>query len=722
MKNITAVMSIVMLCMSLFVKCSMPSDAPAPSWRNAIDIPLANLRFELAELLDNDKIIDPDSSSVGDTMTLRIDQRDSATIERQIVNLQKNTLEQKIGSIEIRNSDDVDVGFNLPYTSVVPVPADVPLDQTKPAKVKRVYRVIIDSSSPDIEVHIYNNFRELPVSDIQFRIIDNGMIIGSGTVPYINPMDSATVMTSLAGKQLDSLIDISLTATIKGGVGRNSQPDDSIGLRFNLDGQKIAAAEISDSLLNLSKRYTKQLELSDTLEVSYIDFDTTEFSFSFSSPAELRLNLVAELLNLWDISFAEQRGIQSENTIGIISASDSLRYYQGVIFDDTIVVQSANAGQTGKIRFNSSRLLCRWDNVTQRSVGDYVYRTAIIPRGARVSFNKNDVFRFEMTPLRFPFVALRGTLRQPLSDTIDGKSITLNLPIDAGTLLEKVRGKLLFSNFTASVALKIMLPGNSWVDSARMKIAVGIPDAPSNRTVGEALFRGRSDTLSDSLILNLTSILNQFPDSLRVEGNFGIPAGTQLLIHNKRDASGNYSNLLSLHAAVVLKADLPLVWSVSDSIAALLDNSTFEVPEDLSFLGKTGDACVKVNVDVLNQTNLQAVLYAIGAPKEYKNELFSLSEDDIGPSVLRTASGKHFFQLFGDRGIVLPGRGQKFQDQIGMEAEDTKKFFSSDTCYIRWRLTLHKKSADALHDTDYVSIRSSIHVSGTVNADSLWGL
>jgi hypothetical protein len=721
MKKAVIVHFIIFSIPILLVTCSMPSDSPAPSWRSAVDLPLSNLRFIVADYLNNDKIIDPDSASNGDTMTLRIDQSDSAVIEKQIVNLKKNTLEQKIGAIEIRNSSDVEVGFGFPFSGSVPVAGDVPLSATKPAQIKRVYKVLFDSSTPKLPVHIYNNSKELPVSNLHFSIINEGTVVAAGDVASLNPMDSAAVDVSLAGKGMDSLIDISLSTTINGGPGRNSQPNDSISLRFNLDGQKIAAATISDSLLKFSKEYTKQLEMSDTLEISYIDFDTTELSFAFSSPTNLQLGLQAELRHLWDISFADQRGIQSERNLGTISKADSLRYYRGIIFNDTITAQQSNGSQTGAIRFNTSRMLCRWDTVAKSSVGDYVYHTTIIPRGAKVSFHKDSMFKFEMTPLRFPFVSLKGTLRQPLSDTIDGKSMALNLPIEAGTLLDKVRGKLLFSSFSANGFLQIMLPPKSWIDSAKARITVGIPDSSSHRTSEEAAFTGRSDTLKDTLHYDLTSLLNQFPDSLRVEGDFRVPAGTELLIHNKRDAGGRYSNSLSMRASVIIRASLPFVWSVRDTVVALLDNSTFKVREQLKIAGKMNDASIMLNMAVTNQTNLQATLYALGAPKEFKNDLFSLTEESVDPSILATAKGQHFFQLLGDEGIVIPARGDEYRTQIGMGPSDTKKFLSSDTCYFRWRLRLPKKSADALHDTDYVAIRSSIHVSGIMNADSLWG-
>jgi hypothetical protein len=720
MKNVALNSSNIGGLVLLLFSCSMPPDSPAPSWRTAIDLPLADLRFDIADLINSDNIIDPDSTTPGDTMTLSIDQSDSAIIEKRMVNLEKNTLEEEIGAIEIRNSDDVDVGFRFPFSGSVPVPVDVPMSETKPAEVKRLHWAVFDSASPELAVHIYNKSKELPVSDLHFSIINNGEVIGSGYVPDLAPMDSAMVNTSFAGKRIDSIIDVSLSATIDGAAGRASQDNDSITLRFNIDGQKIAAAAISDSLLNFSETYSKQFEMSDTMEISYIDFDTTELSFAFSSPVDLQLALVAELRHLWDVSFASQRGIESEGSLGEISSSDSARYYNGAIFSDTINAQPSLANQTGTIRFNTSRLLCRWDTTGKYSTGDYVYHATIIPRGAKVTFVKTDIFKFEMTPIRFPFVSLKGTLREPLSDSIEGKTTALNFPFDAGSLKEKMRGKFLFSNFATSVFLQVVLPPKSWLDTAKARVTIGIPGSPSSDSSINSLITGRDDTLHDTVGYDLTSLLNQFPDSLRVHGDIHIPAGTQLLIHNKRDASGRYSNTLSISVSVFIKANLPLIWSVRDTVVALLDNSTFKVPEELTIAGKMNEAAVMLNCAIENKTNLQATLYALGAPKEYKNELFSLTETEVASSIFNTNTGGHFFQLLGEDGIVIPVRGEEYHTQIGMKASDTKMFLGSDTCYFRWRLMLPRKNADALHDTDFVAIRSSIHVSGVLNADSLW--
>jgi hypothetical protein len=109
----------------------------------------------------------------------------------------------------------------------------------------------------------------------------------------------------------------------------------------------------------------------------------------------------------------------------------------------------------------------------------------------------------------------------------------------------------------------------------------------------------------------------------------------------------------------------------------------------------------------------------------YLDTMGLLTTNDVA-NIIATpgmAASLGFVSLLGDTGILIPPRGDTVFNSVVLDDAQLTTLLSEDTCGMRWQYALLPFEpvpfADALIDTDFIEIKSWLHIEGTQNMDSL---
>lgn len=716
------------------VQCSMPTDTKETIWRTQITLPVDFTVYSLASqmkegfkgftVLGADDRAKPDDSLVlalHDTMDMNFD--------RHLFDLDSAYIKEKLGTSTIKNSTPVVAPMILNFIGTAT--SDTPFTDTSTQTLKNIYYSEFDSSCPLLPVAVTNVSGTVALDSLTVGIVDNGARVTSGFIATLAPGATDTAYMPIAGKALDSVIQVDASGLIRGN-GAVVAATDGLVVEFSLDAMVVSKATILDSLLDFSHIYEKEMALSDTFNIDYIDFDTTIIAYTITTTAPITMQVEGELRDLWNSSFCKQNGIvKRANIAPKVTAQDSAdpTHYRGKITTDTMSTTGA-LHQTGRLSFGTARLLAQWDTVTNRSLGYYQFTATIIPTGERVTISKDDRFEADLNPVKFPFVALNGTFQYAVVKTGEPFAVETALPFKS-SITDSLRGNFQFISATAPLSITMNMADSSHIDSVEVSVTVTDPRAntasPCSSFIG---IRKLTNNTRETATIDLTDLINGFPDSLIFSLRSAFPAGSRLFLTNAPDpVTGEYPNNLLLGAHTVAAARIPLDWKLANTAVVILEDSKVVLDSALKDVKILRDRELSLILRIENRSNLSGVLYAIAAADNFGKELLALPDSEVDPSICSTEDGQDFVNLLGNDGIGIPfsdttdtiGSLITISDKsmISFDEPAIDKIFRATELHIRWKLVLPKKNAQVMRNSDKISISSSLHIQGNMTAHTL---
>jgi hypothetical protein len=718
------------LTLALFtVMCSMPSDTKETAWRTQITLPIGVTDFSLAKLMtagfNNFDVLGASGSArPGDTLIVAANDSMTMNFNQQVFNLDSAYLKERLGTSTIQTTDTVVAPMTLNVDGKVDVAT--PFHATSTQTLKNIFYAEFDSTSPLLPVQVTNTSATVILDNLTIGIMDNGRLVTNGQIATLSPGASETIAMPIAGKSLDSIIMIDAGGTIRGN-GATVSSDNGLLVKFSLDRMVVSKATILDSLLNFTHRYEKALSLSDTFNIEYVDFDTAIIEYNIMTTASITLRVEGELRDLWDISFCKQKNITTVAAIAPnVTSADSAnpRRYLGRIIADTLG-RSGLPQQRGRLSFGSSRLFAKWDTTTNKSMGDYKFTATIIPTGRRVTIAKDDRFEADMQPVRFPFVALSGVFQYEMRKRGEPFGVQTSLGWKQ-SIVDSLRGKLQFKSATAPLSLHMIMADSSRIDSVLIAVVINDPQAASTPPCTSLIgIRNMTNNTAKTAVIDLTELINGFPDSLVFSLSSSFPAGSRLFLTNERDPiSGEYPNSLLLGVNSVVAARIPLDWKFSSTAVVILEDSRVEMNSSLKDFTFMRDREIGLILRVKNESPLAGVLYGIAAADADGKALLSLPDDQVDPAICATEGGKRFVNLLGNSGVCIPKRDPtdsaatiisiSAKSMITFDDQAIDKLFGANVLHVRWKLVLPMKDGEALRNGDKISISSSFNIKGTM--------
>ncbi|MFP4164544.1 MAG: hypothetical protein ACLFVE_11225 [Chitinispirillaceae bacterium] len=737
----SAVVSVACMGLGLLIYCINPADKDPLKWRSALEVPI-NHKLVFGEelpglfpldstmrILNVDSTYYDDSSHlsedtvVGNTVAFSVKQQDSLELVVSEENFGDKRISHKMGPIAL--SGIADVSQSIPLAGNFPSgPLAIPQQDID---VTDIYSIEFTDDSDPLSITVSNS-SNVDLSDFEVDIAG----FGSGQVADLAAGASADITIASAGNTLNVPLSVSVSASTESSGSFDAGSE--LQLSISLDGMTASEVDLENTVLeDLEKHFRVAYELSDTIEMKYVDFQGGRFFYRVENYTDIDFKGVGYHQHLWATLYCMENGIRSKDDLADVSPGeqDSITHFDGRIPAKRGDELEANANQNS-IHFeravNTSRLFTEWNDSLDKSVSymDYhVYPDVSVKKRITISEDDSLVFSIESDGLQFR--EFYGVIREEIVRGNDTQHVPIDFPWPEQNK-EKMRGKFIFEDVEARINVSPVLYQHTQIDTFVTQITMFDPQDPNTTAETTAEFVDVKNDTSYTRILDITNVTNRFPDSITVVSRSSLPVGTPMLVVNDLQSSDPefYTHIgrttIRTDAHYIMNASFD--WAIADSFTMDLGTDTFAMFDQMRIVNKMDERRAEFNMYMWNNTNLYLRLYALVAPKDKMGELASLSIDDAYEMVTQEgdADDAGFVNLLGTGGVYLPKRSpaDSVYNSVVLEEEQIEKIVSSDTCSWRWQIRfLQKEPHEALSDTDYVDIKSWFRVEGTNNSDSL---
>jgi hypothetical protein len=736
----------------LLWQCANPSNKPPLRWQTTYDVPLTNDSFFLAQQMTNlfsqingqkidvlgsgrspkdtgiyydtanPRVLLPDTGQFralgyGDTAVFSILQDDTISYDVHQDSMKSQDFHPRIGPILLSN---------VPTYSATIAPAAGSFNQAVTLPLHGITTVTFDPTSPAMTVTVTNN------SSATITGLTIGMFGGTQQVASLAPNSSAPVTVPVAGQ---SIAGGMLPITV---LGSASAPA-SLTISFNANGLLASYAQVMDSLVPFSTQVINDYNLTDTLNVDYIDILTGAFVYAFHNYTQIPMQINIIQLNLWQSSYCVQDSLISLATLTTANAGglDSSFYFGQLTSQPQVIASGGAVADSLRSNLSGLRLFPVWNpniGTSGESVSRVVYTvTNVPPTGKTVTINAGDSMLFTIRAPHFKFQEMTGTVVLPYVRTGDTAKVAVPFPWNSASK-DSLRGNLILNKVWADLFLQPNLPDSTILTPRRAMIdTIGIVYSifnPLNPSVhvdsSSTLHNVVNDTVYRLKPTDIGSIINQYPDSMYITVGVTVPAGTYLRAINEltQPTQPNYNLYMGqmfLKADITARMNAVLTWQVNNSTSLDLGTGRFKVPKATRYITKMDGLQATVHMTTLNRSNVYLNLYALMAPKAHMNALDSLPLDSvwayIGNSAMAQSAG--YINLLGTSGVPIPQRDSTVTDSVALSEWQIDSLLQGDSAGWRWEARFMPMGSDALSDTDFIKIKSYMHLVGNNNMDSL---
>ncbi len=710
------------------MQCANPVDDPPLRFRTKMEIPVSNERFLLGEEFDNlftfedldilnvldryysDPLkLQPDTIK-GDTVVFSVANADSSEFESRQEAFGDKEYHVTLGTLTVSGAAE--------QRDTLPLPASSGVYSTAiPVTLDSVYEIRFAAAADNKLSVRLTNLGTIPINNVSFGI--GG--VDTVTVGTIDAGSGEIAELNVSGKTVYHTVVLFLSCSKDGTAGQ------SVAINFSVNGLKADYLSVKDHLVNFSVEFVNPYELTDTIDVDYIDIGNGFFLYKLMNYTGLDLFVQGIHEHLWLTSFTELRGITRYEDLKGLSHDDSLRGFFGDFTKSVSIAEAHKEQAYGEGNLSSCRLFPEWDETSKKSVTKVRYFISPgKPTGKTVTITSADSLRFTIQTIDFKFREMQGVLTENYERQSDTQKVAINLPWN-NSVKDSLRGKFILKKVWGDVIIGTEMPERAFLDTLRLKF---IAFAPESVSVKDSLSTALTNVTKDSTFfrsIDITDVANVYSDSVAVAVKVYIPKGTRIRAVNDINvhdsAYSKYIGRMIIHVKTQYRLNAKLDWEVLSHVNMDLGTSKFKVPEALRFFSKLDERRAVFKMWLRNNSNLNLSLFSLAAPDNLMDTLDSLTMNEVYEMLKNPdlAVGKGYVNLLGNTGISVPKRDTTFEqyNEILLNDQQIKTLFSADSLNFRWWVMFRPQERDALTDTDYIDIKSRFGIEGINNTDSL---
>jgi hypothetical protein len=671
----------------------------------------------------------------GDTVVLSLPRTDSNAYPVAEDAMEDKFFHPSIGLITISGAplfvDTLPVAAGGP---VGPVAYNMPLDSL-------VDLVIFDPSSPPLPVKV-TNLTGATVTNLALTIFDSTRTTTLGPFGIDTLYFPTHAWNVLYGRDTGNAIG-------GGVVGMQigyANADAATQLQFSVDPNGLVAGEITAQysvIGSFQKSYTNDYELTDTLDVKYIDLSDGMFMYVLYNYTNIDLGVDAEQLHLWNKQPCVARGVDSAAAINgkfnhddsCIGGGSCMGYYRGKLTSGFTDINKGDSLAISATNLAADRLFPLWNDSIKKSVSRVVYTIRTrqpFPYNKLINIKSTDSLLFVIRAPSVHFWEMSGVVTQEYVRGGETAVLDVSFPFNKESI-QSLRDNFKLSQVLADIYLiprlpdsEALLPRRAFLGNMRVEYVMYNPAVPSVTVSDTADF---TNIINNRLLrqeTDITPIMNTWPESLYITSTIRVPVGTWVrALNEQKDVDADYTlymGRMNIGALTLVRANLMFGWRVWPDTAKLdLGYGTFPVPGDLKSFNRLENPLVSINMNVFNNTNLYMYLHGLVAPQPRMQALRSMPRDTVRKLISDTASAhqRGYISLLGPRGVRIPARGTKDSSNIILQKWEIDTMAKYDTCGWRWEASFIPMAADTLRDTDYVFVQSWLHLEGINDMDSL---
>jgi hypothetical protein len=777
--NAAAKMTPVFLALAMF--CSSPTDKDV-KWRSSVDFPLtANKKFFLGAMMDTlffnhkkvqttvtidttkhppDTTIDttmmiinaypiydtikhpgqPDSiRTLPDTVQFGFPTRDTATDTITEDSLADKYYSDIFGPIPLSGAPATVMSISLP-AGTYPGGAAVPV-VPPPLKLKWIYHLELRDTAQFVNVTLTNN------SSANFSQVSLTLgTLGTATFANLNANSSATAQYSARAKIVDSIITVTASFTPSGLTTIAAGNTISASLAFDsLYANKVI---VLDSMLaGYQRTFTNEYNLTDTVDVNYIDISKGFFNYYVTNHTNVQMQIAVTHRNLWRTDFCQGHlpPLITVNDLVSLSLGDSDIAYGGEVTPHTARVDfpAGQVSRFSKSNISGYRMFPEWNPVTKKSVTKVNYFVFVQVNDKPVTLSAGDSLEFVIKTTSFKFSEMYGRSKEPYHRTSDISSIPVKLPWSKA-VTDSLRNNFVLTKVLAEVGTRMAIPTGAFIDTVKVVYEISSAINPAIKCTDSAVL---THVMRDSLYhrpIDITPVVNNYPDSVKVKVSLSIPVGTTIkAVNDLTDATDpaypKYIGRMVIHGQVDYNLVAPLCWTVAHMTVMDLGGTKVNMKDassKLDFFTRMDSLNASLNIKVTNSTNVYLRLFALAvADPGTKADSLRLDAlvDTLNPAYINTNQFTDlinnptagYINLLGNNGLLIPPRDSMYENTIALKDPQLGQLLNAKTLGLRWQVRflpqpVGGKAPDAMSNTDWMKLNSWIHIDGINSIDKLF--
>lgn len=394
---------------ALFFQCSNPANEAPVRWGSKVVVPVTNESFVIGEQLDkmfsfdsmdilnvlqryygDPSKLQPDTI-IGDTVAFSVPKVDSSKFESHQEAFLDKEFHVTLGPIPLAGA---------PVQSALPLPNRAGVFSVSHAvPLENVYRIVFyDTSSNILKVSLTNNALSA-LTGVSFGIVGVDTVL----VGMIESGATGEANLNVSGKTITGLAVVVIRGRALDGAGK------SLGVTFSLSGLLGEQVKVDDHLIQFSEKFSNSYELTDTINIDYIDIEYGFFHYSITNFTGLDLRVQGVHNHLWAMPFCVKNGFEQLEAMGGLTAEDSLGFLGNITPAQTF--SPSGAMQTfSTANLSGSRLFPEWSDSLKKSVTNVTYYVSSgTPKGDTVTLSARDSLLFTIRTTAFIFKELLGT-------------------------------------------------------------------------------------------------------------------------------------------------------------------------------------------------------------------------------------------------------------------------------------------------------------------------
>jgi hypothetical protein len=234
----------------------------------------------------------------------------------------------------------------------------------------------------------------------------------------------------------------------------------------------------------------------------------------------------------------------------------------------------------------------------------------------------------------------------------------------------------------------------------------------------------KRDTAYNRMI-NITNVVDSFPDSVKILTHVTVPAGTRIRAINDMNVNDKSVGTMTVKTYVDYKLNAYFDWNIAKMTTMDLGADTFTIEEKgVRAFRRMSDKSFSFGLRVLDSSNVNIRLLALFAPDSLQTRLYvdSLSTNEVNDLVSDNtgkAEAAGYVNLLGSQGVYIPQRGSVVNDSIALNDKQIARILGTHHGSMRWLLRFMPSGRDSLTNADFIKINSWIHLEGVNNMDSV---
>jgi len=741
---------------ALMLFCSSPTDQSL-KWHTALEIPISSQKFFADSLMgwftldSNTRIIGSgDTSKLIDTLAYSTTQKDSIAMTYKAENLSDKVFHANVGPIPLTGL--------APKTALIPlgplvVTTDIPLPTvTDTLFIPDVRKLTFDNGSVPLQIQLTNTTPST-IKNITFSILG---FVTTTNVGNLAPGDSTTFSYPVGGYGVvpvanhdSSFMLLQMTGTIAGtGSPVTITAGQGLSCRMSFAGMTLGDAIVKNSLISFSQTFTNHYKITDSVDLDYVDITTGAFEYILNNGTGTPFMVHEVHEDLWDQTFCKKQSpplqtitdltnFLSSKSSAALHSDTVVNFKGGVTTNVGTLVYGRQIADLSLSSINLTRLFLKWDSTLSNSVTtvNYILQsepTSLYTGWDTISSMDSIVFTIKSDSIQFHQMA--GTVVHAFEKSSDTTKKAIPFMWTKASK-DSLRGKFLLSSVKTAVNISIDLPDTAMIEA--FVLTLTIKDSAHTRTKIDTLKNVvRNKVFHD--IIDITQIVDDFPDSVSMYMHAEVPVGVRLIVVNNFQSMGNTGAML-LNGIVDDQMIAKLDWTVTQSVPLDMGSAKFKLDPSIKKFKKLTNPVVAFNTNLINNTNINGTLYGLLDPKKGRFEfLDSMSTDSVEMLTATTgvAESNGYINVLGASGVKLP---QYYSDtnlpskrdtipwkvqpnSVQLDDQQMNLLLASDSCAIRWIIRFNKGPRDALRNNDYVNIESWIKIEGINSMDSTTSL